>query len=90
MSYTADLIVYFFAGIIQDFLATLNWRFVVKEKPAPAVTLSFLTTVVSMVVLYDILTKLEGQRSIIAIVIYALGIGTGTFLAMKFKPGLRD
>jgi len=90
MNYYLDLIVYFFAGIVQDFLLTLNWRFVAKEKPLPAVTFSFLTTVVSMIVFYDILTQLDSQRSIVAIIIYALGIGTGTYLGMKVKKGLQD
>lgn len=81
------LIIYFFAGIFQDFLLTLNWRFIVKEKVILAAIFSFLTTVVTMVVLYNILTRLDSQRSIIAIIVYALGIGIGTILAMKAKIG---
>lgn len=84
------LLLYFFAGILQDFLLTLNWRFIAKEKVLPAVTLSFSVTVVSMLILYNILTQLDSQRSLIAIVVYALGIATGTFLAMKFKIGLKE
>ena len=85
-----DLLIYFAVGIIQDFFLTLNWRYVAKEKVIPAVTFSFLTTVVSLLVFYDILTGLDAERGIIAIVVYSLGIGTGTFLAMKFKTGLND
>ncbi len=81
----AWLIVYFFAGVLQDFLFTLNLRYVAKSKVFFAVLTSFLVTVVSLLVLYNILTNLDSQRSIIAIMVYALGIAAGTFLAMKFK-----
>lgn len=84
------LIIYFFAGILQDFLLTLNYRFIAKDKTAFAVLTSFLVTVVSMLVLYNILTKLDAQRSIIAIIVYAVGIATGTLLAMKFKYGFKE
>jgi uncharacterized protein YebE (UPF0316 family) len=79
------LIVYFFAGVVQDFLFTVNLRYVAKNKVFLAVLTSFLVTVVNLVVLYNILTQLDSQRTFAAIVIYALGITTGTFLAMKFK-----
>lgn len=81
------LILYFFAGILQDFLLTLNWRYIAKHKIAPAVGLSFSVTIVSLLVIYDIISRLDSQRSILAIIIYAAGIATGTFLAMKFKIG---
>lgn len=76
-------------GIIQDFLLTLNWRFVAKEKPIPAVTFSFLTTLVSWLVFYNILTGLDSEKSIIAILVYSIGVATGTFLAMKMRLGLK-
>jgi hypothetical protein len=79
------LLFYFLAGILQDFLLTLNFRFIAKEKIIPASLLSFLTTVVSMLVLYNILTRLDRNRSLIAIIVYALGISTGTALGMKTK-----
>ncbi|OGF77275.1 hypothetical protein A3H04_02065 [Candidatus Giovannonibacteria bacterium RIFCSPLOWO2_12_FULL_43_11c] len=82
------IFLYYFAGILQDFLLTLNWRFIAKEKKVQASILSFLVTIVTMTVLYNILTRLDSQRSIIAILIYATGIATGTFLGMKFKWGL--
>lgn len=79
------LILYFIAGVVQDFLLTLNWRYIAKEKVSGAVLFSFLTTVISLLVLYSILTRLDESRSIFAIIIYALGIATGTFIAMKVK-----
>ena len=84
------LILYFFAGILQDFLVTLDWRYISKHKVKPAVLLSFLCTTVQMLVIYNILSHLDAQRSTPAIVIYAMGVATGTFLAMKFKFGLND
>jgi len=83
------LIIYFLAGVVQDFLLTLNWRFIAKEKTIPAATFSFLVTVISLLVLYNILTRLDSQRSIIAIIVYALGIATGTILGMKVKVGFK-
>ncbi|MDD5625586.1 MAG: DUF5698 domain-containing protein [Patescibacteria group bacterium] len=79
------LIIYYLAGVLQDFLCTLNWRFINKEKVIPAAVFSFALTIVSMLVLYNILTQLDKERSILAIIVYALGIGTGTILGMKTK-----
>ena len=84
------IILYFFAGILQDFLLTLNWRYIAKHKIVPAVGLSFSVTIVSLLVVYNIISRLDSQRSILAIIIYAAGIATGTFLAMKFKVGFDD
>ena len=85
-----DFLFYFLAGIVQDFLITLDWRYIAKNKVIPATILSFLATVVTMVVLYKILTQLDEEQSIMAIVIYSAGIAAGTFLAMKFKFGLKE
>lgn len=85
-----QFIIYFFAGVLQDFLLTLNWRYMVKDKVWGASLFSFLTTIISFVVLYNILTKLDQERSIIAIIVYSVGIATGTFLGMKTKIGMKD
>jgi len=50
---------------------------------------SFLTTVVSLTVLYNIVTNLDPSKSLIAIIVYAAGITVGTMLGMKFKPGFK-
>ena len=84
------LIIYFLVGVLQDFLFTVNLRYVAKNKVFLAVLTSFLVTVVNLVVLYNILTQLDSQRTFAAIISYALGIGGGTFLAMKFKLGMRE
>ena len=84
------LIIYFLVGVIQDFFFTLNLKYVAKNKIGLAVFTSFLITVIYMLVFYNILTQLDSQRTFVAIIIYSLGIATGTFLAMKFKLGLKD
>lgn len=83
------LTIYFLAGVLQNIIFTLNVRYVAREKIFPAVLCSFLTVIVGMTVFYNIITRLGNQRGIIAIIIYALGIGVGTFLAMKLKIGLK-
>ncbi len=85
-----QLLIYFLIGIVQEFLTTLNWRYVAKDKVLPAMLFSFLTTALGMIVLYNIITQLDPNKSILAIVVYSFGITTGTFLAMKFKAGLKD
>ena len=84
------LVLYFLAGIVQDFLTTLNWRFIAKENMPLAVLPSFLSTVVWFLVLYNILTRLDGERSLLAIIVYAAGIGIGTFFGMKLKISFKD
>jgi len=82
-----QLLAYFFAGVLQDFLVTLNQRYVIKDHVISAMITSFFITIVGLVVLYNIISSLDPQQSILAIVIYALGITIGTFLAMKLKIG---
>jgi uncharacterized protein YebE (UPF0316 family) len=86
----AYLILYFLAGVIQDFLFTLNLRYVAKNRIVSALITSFLVTVVNLYALYNILTQFDSQKTIAAIIVYALGITTGTFLAMKFSVGFKD
>ncbi len=83
-------LIYFLAGVLQDFLFTVNLRYVAKNKVFLAVLTSFLVTVVNLIALYNILTQLDPNKTITTIIVYALGITAGTFLAMKFKSGLED
>lgn len=78
------LLGYFLVGILQDFLVTMNFRCIAKNKVVPAVGTSFLLTMLSMVSLYNILTSLDKQRSLVAIIVYAVGISVGTYLGMLF------
>lgn len=80
-----DLLIYFVVGIVQDFAFTLNMRYIAKDDAWLSALTSFITTVISLGVLYSILTRLNENRSIIAILVYALGISFGTLIAMKIK-----
>lgn len=80
-----QLLAYFVAGVLQDFLVTINQRYVIKDRVIAAMITSFAITIVSLIVLYNIVSSLDPQQSIPAIVVYALGIAVGTFLAMKLK-----
>lgn len=79
------LILYFIAGVVQDFFFTLNMKFTAREKALPAGIFAFLEIIITFLVLYNILTNLDKERSVMAIIIYALGIGIGSFLGVKFK-----
>ncbi|MBI2054015.1 MAG: hypothetical protein HYT36_01655 [Candidatus Staskawiczbacteria bacterium] len=78
-------IIYFIVGVIQDFFFTLNSRYIAEKKVWPATAFSFLTILMSMVVLYNILNELDSEKSIAAIFFYSVGISLGTYLAMKFE-----
>lgn len=77
------LFIYFAVGVLQDFFWTFNVKYVAKEQPVMASAFSFFTSLVSLGVFYDILSRLDTDRSWIAIIIYSLGIAVGTFAAMK-------
>ena len=76
---------YFFAGAGQNFLFILNMRFVQRGHALLASIFSFLVSMLSVWVLYDIITRINQSRGILAIVIYSLGFAAGSFVAMKFK-----
>lgn len=82
------LVIYFLVGVVQDFFFTMNSKYIAKDKVAPAVAFSFLTILMSMVVLYNILNELDSEKSILAIIVYSCGIALGTYAAMRF-PGLK-
>ena len=81
------LLIYFFAGVLQSFLVTVDLRLIAEKKVIPATLVSFVATLTGLLILYNIFTSLDAERSIIAIVTYAAGIATGTFLGMKMKLG---
>lgn len=73
------------AGILQDFLFTLSLRYVSKEMPPRPSLVAFFDNFVSVEVLYNIIRRIDDQKSRLAILIYSLGIATGTYLTMRFK-----
>jgi len=84
------LFIFYLVGLLQEFLTTLYFRFIAKGKIISAVILSFATTLIGLLVIYNILTQLETRKGVIAIIVFALGVATGTFLAMKIKRGFKD
>ncbi|MBI3631053.1 MAG: hypothetical protein HY221_01835 [Candidatus Sungbacteria bacterium] len=79
------LVLYFLAGAAQNFLFILNMRFVHRDRPLPASAFSFFVSILSVWVLYDIITRIGESRGLVAIVIYSLGFAAGTYGAMKLK-----
>ena len=79
------LILYFFAGVVEDFLVTIDWRLIAEKKVISATIVSFVATLVGLFILYDILARLDTEEGRLAIFVYSPGIATGTFLGMKFK-----
>lgn len=61
----------------------MNARYIVEKKVFPAVVFSFLTVVMNLLVLYNILKDLDAERSVLAIIVYSCGIAVGTYVAMK-------
>ncbi len=84
------LIIYFIAGIVQNFIFTLHLRYTAKDKIMLSVISSFFGVLLAWLVFYNILTQLYSQKTILAIVIYSAGIASGTYLAMKFRFGFKE
>ena len=78
------LTIYFFAGVVQDFFFTLNSKYIAQNKVLPAVIFSFLTVLMNMLVLYNILSELDSQRGLLSIIVYSFGIAFGTYVALNF------
>ena len=79
------LILYFLAGAAQNFLFILNMRFVHRERILLTSIFSFLVCMLSVWVLYDIITRIGQSRGMVAIIVYSLGFSFGTFTAMNLK-----
>lgn len=77
-------ILYFIAGIITTGLETLNVRFIAKEKALKAAMITFAVVLIGFSVIYDILANLQ-QGGYIGIVVYAVGVGFGSYLGIKVK-----
>ncbi|HYF10504.1 MAG TPA: hypothetical protein VD967_02780 [Candidatus Paceibacterota bacterium] len=77
-------LIFFGVGFFQDLLITLYYQAISKDYPFRSGFLSFVVTVVGILVLYEILGDLEGQQLGI-ILAYALGNGVGTYVVVKGK-----
>ena len=80
---------YFIAGIIQEFLFTVNIRAIDNRNVLLAAATSFLTVSFGMVIFYNIIARFNNEQSFIAIGVYSFGIGVGTALGMKYHMGRR-
>lgn len=80
-----SLIIYFIAGMAQEFLYTLSIRFISKEKAIASAITVFFASLVVLIVFYNIVMFLDPKESIISIIVYAAGVATGVFLAVKLK-----
>jgi len=77
------ILTYVLVGIIQDFVLTLNWRYIAENRPVASAISAFGSSFIGLIVLYNILTRLNSHRSILAILAYTVGISIGTYLALK-------
>lgn len=84
----SQYLLFFGVGFFQDLLITLYYQAISRDHAIRSGFLSFLVTVVGILVLYEILGNLEGQKVGI-ILAYALGNGIGTYVVVRgkrFKP----
>jgi len=82
------VVIYFFVGLLQDFVIALYTRLVNKGAALSSAILSTLITIINLAVIYSILVRFDSEKSILAIIAYALGNGVGTFIGAKFKNKL--
>jgi len=78
-------VLYFVAGVVQDFLFTVNIRAIDEHRTFLAALTSFFTVFVGMVILYNIISRLNSEQSLFAIGVYCLGIAVGTAFGMKYR-----
>ena len=75
-------LLFFAVGFLQDLLITYYYQAVAKDWPYRAASLSFLVTIVNLLVLYKIVSGL-GDQVFSVVLAYALGNAAGTFIVVK-------
>lgn len=78
-----EYIIYFLVGVIQDIILTLNWRYISENRATASAISAFMSAFISLIVLYNIITTLTNGRNFLAIIVYASGIGVGTYIAIR-------
>lgn len=78
-------ILYFGVGIILEFLSTLYIRFVAEKHSIKAASISFINTILVIGMIYSIIESINTQHNYVSLVIYAAGVGAGTYLGTLFK-----
>ena len=82
-------LIYFGAGILQDIVITLYYRFVIDKRAFGSGVLSFIVTLINLTILYGILSSLGPDSGIKLILVYALGNAVGAYLAVRFTKNIK-
>jgi len=75
------ILLYFLLGLVIDVLITLHTKSVILDRRLFAAILSSSITLVSMLIIQNIIVS----NSLYLIISYALGTGFGTFIGMCLK-----
>lgn len=81
-------IIYFLVGVIQDIILTLNWRYISEDRALASAISAFLSALISLIVLYNIIFTIADGKNFLAVLVYAAGIGTGTYIAIRSEKTL--
>ncbi len=73
------LVIYFFVGLVRDWLATMYYRCVSREWAGSASIISGALTLFDIAIVAVVILS----RAWLNIVAYAIGTGVGTYIAMK-------
>lgn len=76
---------YLGAGILLAFFSTVQIRLVAQCKKLRASILTFFLQLVNLFVLAGIITQINAGKSFAGVIIYALGISAGTYVALRFR-----
>lgn len=79
------IFMYLGAGILLAFFSTVQIRLVAQCKKLRASVLTFFLQLVNLFVLAGIITQINAGKSFAGVVIYALGISAGTYVALQFR-----
>ena len=88
MSPIIEHLLFFSVGFFQDILITYYYQAVAKERAVLSSGLSFVVTLVNLLVLYGIISGIEDQVLSI-ILVYALGNAVGTYVVIHRHKLLR-
>ncbi len=82
MNVVFEHILFFAVGFSQDLLITYYYQAIAKDWPYKSAALSFLVTIVNILVIYKIITGIE-DRVLTVILVYALGNAVGTYAVVR-------
>ena len=85
----ANLLLFYIAGLLQDLLWTLTIGAVSERKTYFAASLSFVNTVSGTIIFYRIFEQIDQDSGLLAILVYGLGVATGTIIGMEYKKMAR-